>query len=58
MGAGFKVETRYFWNGSNCIVVCNYDAYNLVVNWPMKMPYKLTEFTNDIGMWRVKQLKK
>jgi hypothetical protein len=57
MKAGFKVETRKFNRWCNCMLVCNYEVWNLVVNWPM-MDYTATKSYNEVGMWKIKTLKK
>ena len=58
MKAGYKVETREcnFWD--KVLVVTNYEVWNLVVNWPMICYPKKNRQPEDVGMWRVKQLKK
>ena len=56
MGVGFKVETRTLTKFSKCIIVCNYDIYNLVINWGVQSePFIKTSC--DVGMWKIKQLK-
>jgi hypothetical protein len=57
MKAGFKVETRPFNKWCKVLIVCNYDLYNLVVNWPSQTE---PAYRNgpDVGIWRIKQLKK
>ena len=58
MGAGFKVETRGMKECFNYIVVANYEVYNLVINWKFLSYAKEEIKPEDVGMWRVKQLKK
>jgi hypothetical protein len=56
MKAGFKVETRPFNKWCKVLIVCNYDLYNLVVNWPSQTEPAYRR-SPDVGMWRIKQLK-
>jgi hypothetical protein len=58
MKAGFKVETRHcdFWD--KVLVVTNYDYINLIVNFPMICYPKKNRVLEDVGMWRIKTLKK
>jgi hypothetical protein len=58
MKAGFKVETREcnFWD--KVFVVTNYEVCNLVVNWPMICYPKKNRVKEDVGIWKVKSLKK
>ena len=58
MKAGFKVETRecHYWD--RVLIVTNYDIINAVVNFPMMEYPKHYRQPEDVGMWRVKQLKK
>ena len=58
MKAGFKVETRRCNYWDTVLVVTNYHYNNLVVNWPMIDYGKENRVLEDVGMWRVKQLKK
>ena len=58
MKAGFKVETRICNYGNTVLVVTNYQYANLVVNWPMINYGKENRVLEDVGMWRIKTLKK
>ena len=58
MKSGFKVETRHCDCWDTVLVVVNYHFANLVVNWPMMRYEKIDRVLEDVGMWRVKQLKK
>ncbi len=58
MKAGFKVETRRcdFWD--KFLVVANYSFVNLIVNYPMICYPKKNRCREDVGMWRIKNLKR
>ena len=58
MKAGFKVETRHCDSWDTVLVVVNYHFNNLVVNWPMMNYTKINRAVEDVGMWKIKQLKK
>ena len=58
MKAGFKVETRVCDSWDKFLVVTNYHFSNLVVNWPMIKFTKEQATPADVGMWRIKTLKK
>jgi hypothetical protein len=58
MKAGFKVETRRCDSWAKFLVVTNYHFANLVVNWPMINYGKENRVLEDVGMWRIKTLKK
>ena len=56
MRKGFKVETREFNKWARVLIVCNYEEYNLVVNWPMPDVGHIRQYC-DVGVWRVKKIK-
>ena len=58
MKAGFKVETRECRESNKVLVVSNYQLWNLIVNYPFNAYSKEEIQREDVGMWRVKQLKK
>ncbi len=58
MKAGFKVETRKFGKWNEVIVVSNYEVWNLVVNYPFNNYTKEEIKPEDVGIWKVKTLKK
>jgi hypothetical protein len=58
MKAGFKVETRHCGYFDKFLVVTNYQFSNLVVNYPMLRYHKGIKTDSDVGMWRIKTLKK
>jgi hypothetical protein len=57
MKAGFKVETRMCGFGDTVLVVTNYKFSNLVINYPMISYTQNNRGPEDVGMWKVKQLK-
>ena len=57
MRKGFKVETRIFGFGDTVLVVTNYHFINVVVNWPMISYTQNNKGPEDVGMWKIKQLK-
>jgi hypothetical protein len=57
MKKGFTVETREFRDYCEVLVVCNYKLWNLVVNYPFNSYNKEEIKPEDVGMWRIKQLK-
>jgi hypothetical protein len=58
MRKGFTVETRHCDYWDTVLVVTNYKFSNLVVSWPM-IEYTIKDKTpEDVGMWKVKTLKK
>ena len=58
MGAGFKVETKECNYWDTVLVVTNYSVVNLVVNYPLICYSKNNRNSLDVGMWKVKSLKK
>jgi hypothetical protein len=58
MKAGYKVETRKCDYWDTVLVVTNYSYSNLVVNWPMICYPKKNRVLEDVGMWKIKTLKK
>ena len=58
MRKGFTVETRICDYWDTVLVVTNYQYANLVVNWPMISYGKENRVLEDVGMWRIKKLKK
>jgi hypothetical protein len=58
MKAGYKVETRRCECWDNVLVVTNYSYSNLVVNWPMIRYPKKNRVLEDVGMWKIKTLKR
>jgi hypothetical protein len=57
MKKGFTVETRICDYWDKVLVVTNYHYANLVVNWPMVYYGKENRVLEDVGMWKIKQLK-
>ena len=58
MKAGFKVETRICDYWDKVLVVTNYHIVNLVVNYPLICYAKKNRIPADVGMWKIKKLKK
>jgi hypothetical protein len=58
MRKGFKVETRVCDSWDKFLVVTNYHYDNLVVNYPMISYGKENRLLQDVGIWRIKTLKK
>jgi hypothetical protein len=59
MKAGFKVKTAWKCGiFNNSLVVSNYSLTNEIVNYPMVHYSIKQKTTSDVGMWRIKTLKK
>jgi hypothetical protein len=59
MRKGFTVKTAWeFGVFNNCLVVSNYSYSNEIINYPMVGFTMQQKTTSDVGMWRIKTLKK
>ena len=59
MRKGFTVRMAWGCFGTdNFLVVANDNRLNEVVNYPMDDYNNFTKFPQDIGMWKIKTLKK
>jgi hypothetical protein len=61
MKAGFKVFMAWDWGNdgyNKILVVTNYHQENRIWNYPMVFYKKENRSSSDVGMWRVKTLKK
>lgn len=58
MKPGYDVVNVTLWIDDNCIIVSNYTALNKVVNYPWELKSYKRELTSDIGIWKIKKLKK